>query len=350
MDYKDILRKRAKRKFSKSPEIRLRVYDKIKSLLSNSMTSNQVINKLLARKKPSELYTKADAAFLNHVSECYRKGYSFSEALRGWGSPGEIMLIRSGEETGKLNEALERSIDMLNKMLNMKNEVKSQITYPIVLFIALFVIVIGFAKFMLPILTQFGDPEDWDIIAQSLYYFSTWVADFWILVVICIYGLIQLIAHSLPRLTGSTRKSLDKIPPYSIYKSIQSGLLLIALGSLMKSGVQFRRALENIRNEATPYLAEKIDEIIDNIDKGLDNGKAMNTEFIGDIGDDIEDYASGSNIEEAMEKLGDLAIKDTIESITKQSSIARIISIALVAGFVLWIYGAFVLITVGLDI
>lgn len=51
MDYKDILRKRAKRKFSKSPEIRLRVYDKIKSLLSNSMTSNQVINKLLARKK-----------------------------------------------------------------------------------------------------------------------------------------------------------------------------------------------------------------------------------------------------------------------------------------------------------
>lgn len=350
MDYKDLLRIRAKRKFNKKPEVRLRVYDKIKSLLSNSMTSNQVINKLLARKKVSELYTKPDAAFLDHVSDSYRKGYSFSEALRGWASPGEIMLIRSGEESGKLNESLEKTIEMLNKMIEMKERVKSEITYPIVLFIALFVIIIGFAKFMLPILTQFGDPEDWDIIAQSLYYFSTWIAEYWIFVVAGIYGLIHLISSTMPKLTGGLRDSLDKIPPFSIYKAIQSGLLLIALGSLMKSGVQFRRALENIKSEATPYLEIKIQEIINNIDNGLDNGKAMNTNFVGEIGDDIEDYASGSNIEEAMEKLGDLAIKNTIESIAKQSSIARIISIALVAGFVLWIYGAFVLITLGLDI
>lgn len=350
MDYKDLLRMRAKRKFNKKPEVRLRVYDKIKSLLSNSMTSNQVINKLLARKKVSELYTKPDAAFLDHVSDSYRKGYSFSEALRGWASPGEIMLIRSGEESGKLNESLEKTIEMLNKMIEMKERVKSEITYPIVLFIALFVIIIGFAKFMLPILTQFGEPEDWDIIAQSLYYFSTWIAEYWIVVVAGIYGLIHLITTIMPKLTGGFRDSLDKIPPFSIYKAIQSGLLLIALGSLMKSGVQFRRALENIKSEATPYLELKIQEIIENIDNGLDNGKAMNTNFIGEIGDDIEDYASGSNIEEAMEKLGDLAIKNTIESIAKQSSIARIISIALVAGFVLWIYGAFVLITLGLDI
>lgn len=350
MDYKELLRKRARNKFSKNPQLRLRVYDKIKSLLSNSMTSNQVITKLLARKKPSDLYRKPDAAFLDHVSESYRKGYSFSEALRGWASPGEIMLIRSGEESGKLNESLDRTIDMLNKMIEMRERVKSEITYPIVLFIALFVIVIGFAKFMLPILTQFGQPEDWDIIAQSLYYFSTWVAEYWIMVIIFIYGLIKVISKSMPVLIGPLRDTLDKIPPYSIYKSIQSGLLLIALGSLMKSGVQFRRSLENIRSEATPYLALKIEEIVDNIDKGLDNGKSMNTNFVGDIGDDIEDYSSGSNIEEAMEKLGDLSIKNTIESIAKQSSVARVISIALVAGFVLWIYGAFVLITVSLDI
>ncbi len=350
MSIKTILLNRARKKFNKKPELRLRVYDKIKSLLSNSMTSNQVINKLLVRKKPSELYTKPDAAFLSHVSESYRKGLSFGDALRGWATPGEIMLIRSGEETGKLNEALEKTIEMLNKMIQMKKEVKSQITYPIALFVALFVIVIGFAKFMLPILTQFGDPEDWDLIAQSLYYFSTWVADYWIVVLVLIYATIQLIAYSMPRLRGPVRESLDKIPPYSIYRSIQSGLLLISIGSLMKSGVSFRKSLESIRKEATPYLDDKVKEIITNIDKGMENGKAINTDFIGDIGDDIEDYASGANIEEAMEKLGDMAIQDTIESITRQCSIARIVSIILVAGFVLWIYGSFVLITVSLNI
>lgn len=350
MNLKTLLLKRAKRKFNKNPEIRLRVYDKIKSLLSNSMTSNQVINKLLARKTPRDRYMKADAAFLEHVSESYRKGLSLADSLRGWATPGEIMLVRSGEETGKLNEALEKTIEMLTKMIGMKKEVKSQITYPIALFVALFVIIIGFAKFMLPILTQFGDPDEWDLIAQSLYYFSIWVSDFWIVVLIAIYALIQVISYSMPKFRGKIRDSLDKLPPYSIYRAIQSGLLLISIGSLMKSGVQFRKSLESIRLEATPYLDDKIKEIIINIDKGMDNGKSINTDFIGDIGDDIEDYASGANIEEAMEKLGDIAIQDTIEKITKQCGIARIVSIILVAGFVLWIYGSFVLITVSLNI
>lgn len=350
MNIKDILLWRAKRKFSKSPEKRLKVYDKMRSLVSNTMTVNQVINKLLARKKPSDLYMQPDAAFLNNVSEGYRKGYSLADTVRGWGDAGEIMLIRSGEETGKIDLALSRTIGMMEKMIGMKKAVKAEITYPIVLFIMLFVIVIGFAKFMLPILTQFGDPEEWDIIAQALYYFSTWMSDNWIFVVLFVMGFIQLISYSLPRFTGPIRDSLDKIPPYSIYKSIQSGILLISVGSLMQSGIPFRKALENIREEATPYLKLKIEEIIENIDRGMDNGKSINTKFIGKIGDDIEDYASGANIEAAMEKLGDNAINDTLETIKTQSSIARIISIALVAGFVLWIYGAFVLITLALNI
>lgn len=350
MNIKDILHWRAKRKFSKSPERRLKIYDKIRSLVSNSMTINQVINKLLARKKPSDYYRDPETAFLSNISEGYRKGYSFADTIRGWGEAGEIMLIRSGEETGKIDSALRRTIDMMTKMIAMKKAVKGEITYPIVLFIMLFVIVIGFAKFMLPILTQFGDPQDWDVVAQSLYYFSTWMKDNWVFLIIAIYGLIHLVSYSMPRMTGAFRDSLDKIPPYSIYRSIQSGLLLISIGSLMQSGIPFRKSLEHIREESSPYLKEKINEIIDNIDKGMENGKAINTKFIGTIGDDIEDYASGANIEDAMEKLGDSAIAETLESIKQQSSIARVISIFLVAAFVLWIYGSFVLITLSLNI
>lgn len=350
MSFKDILHWRAKRKFSKSPELRIKVYDKIRSLVSNTMTVNQVINKLLARRKPSERYTSPDAAFLANISEGYQKGQTLSDTLRGWGQPGEIMLIRSGEETGAIDESLKKTISMMEKMIMMKRSVKSEIAYPIVLFIMLFVIVIGFAKFMLPILLQFGDPQDWDIIALSLYYFATFISDFWVLMVLSILGLINLVAYSLPRLTHPIRNSLDKIPPYSIYKAIQSGLLLISIGSLMKSGVAFRKALESIREEATPYLRVQIEEIIRNIDAGMDNGSAINTDFIGEVGNDIEDYSNGSSIELAMEKLGDSAIEETLETIKKQSAIARMISIVLVAAFILWIYGSFVLITLALNI
>lgn len=341
VDWKTLMFSIQKKRFQSSIGVRTKIYDKMKSLISNTMSMNQVVNRLLGRKKPYHVYTQPDAAFLFAVSEGFREGKSLSEVLKDWATPGEVMIIKSGEDSGNLQDAFETIKVLLIKQATMKKAVIGELGYPIFLIILLFSMIIGFAKFMLPTLTEMSNPENWDAKSQALYSLSTTFSDNWLVIILTVVISSILIGYSVPRLRGPVRDRLDHFPPYSIYKTIQSGLLLISLGTLMAAGVSFRRALVSIQENSGPYLSGKVKEIIDNVDNGMDNGKAINTKFIGEIGDDIEDYSSGASIEEALRDLGNSAIDSTVESIKKKAGYVKTFSLFLVGGFIIWMYGSF---------
>lgn len=351
----DIIRKlnyirylKAKRKFKNSPQIRVVLYDKIQAL-TGSMSLNEIVNKLLERQ--SKTPYSPTSVFLKHLSEGLESGSTFSESLRGWAEPSEIMVIGSGEESGKLDQALLRTIKLMEQLIEMKKRIISNMIYPIILFVALFGVIYGFANYMIPILIQFGDPQDWDTSPKMLYYFSTWISDNILLILGSCFVLSLIIKKTLGNWTKGGREIADKFPPYSIYKEIQSGMFLIALSTLMQSGFRFSQSLTKLESNATPYLADKIREVINNIEKGMDNGKALNTKFIGSIGNDIEDYASGgSGIDVAMEKLGDRSIQEKLDKITQASGAVRGIAILLVMFFIIWAYSSFITITMSIEI
>lgn len=340
-DWKAIMYATQKKRFSSSVGTRIKIFDKMRSLISNTMSLHQVVNRLLGRKKPHHIYTQPDAAFLYAVSEGLRAGKSLSEVLREWATPGEVMIIKAGEDSGNLQESFETIKTLLEKQAMMKKAVIGELGYPIFLIILLFVMIIGFAKFMLPTLVDMSSPDRWDAKSQALYSLSTTFNENWVTIVISIIVLGFLIGYSIPKLRGPIRNRLDNFPPYSIYKTIQSGLLLISLGTLMSAGVSFRRALVSIQENSGPYLSDRVKEIVDNVDKGMDNGKAINTKFIGEIGNDIEDYASGASIEEALRDLGNSAINNTVESIKKKAGYVKTFALFLVGGFIIWMYGSF---------
>lgn len=339
---------RAKNKFKNSPKTRVMLYDKIQAL-TGSMSLNEIVNRLLVRQ--SETPYSPSAIFLKHLSEGLESGSTFSESLRGWAEPSEVMVISSGEESGRLAEALNRTISLMEQLIEMKKRIIANMIYPIILFVALFGIIYGFANYMIPILIQFGDPKEWDSSPKMLYYFSTWVSDNILYILGVLFVLSIVVKKTLPNWAKGGRNIMDKFPPYSIYKEIQSGMFLISLSTLMQSGFRFSQSLKKLEAEASPYLAGKIREVIDNIEKGMDNGKALNTKFIGNIGNDIEDYASGgSGIDIAMEKLGDRSIQDKLDKITKASGAVRGIAIVLVMVFIIWAYSSFINITMSIDV
>jgi type II secretory pathway component PulF len=340
-NWKEVMFNLQRKRFASSIKVRVKMYDKMRSLISNTMSMNQVINKLLGRKKPHQIYTQPDTAFLYAASEGFSQGKALSEILKDWATPGEVMLIKSGEDGGDLQRSFETIKNLLEKTASMKKAVIGELGYPIFLMILLFGMIVGFAKFMLPTLTSMSDPENWDAKSKALYSLSTTFDENWVLIVISIIALSFAIGYSVPRLRGKIRDRLDSFPPYSIYKTIQSGLLLISLGTLMSSGVSFRKSLVSIQENSGPYLSEKVKEIVDNVDSGMDNGKAINTKFIGKIGNDIEDYSSGSSIEEALSQLGNSAINDTVESIKVKAGYVKTFSLFLVGGFIIWMYGSF---------
>lgn len=340
-DWKTLSFSIQKKRFQSSIGVRIKIYDKMKSLISNTMSMNQVVNRLLGRKKPHQIYTQPDTAFLFAVSEGFREGKSLSEVLKNWATPGEVMIIKSGEDSGNLQEAFDTIKTLLVKQATMKKAVIGELGYPLFLLILLFAMIIGFAKFMLPTLVDMSNPDNWDAKSQALYSLSTTFNENWVIIITTILVSSILIGYSVPRLRGKVRDKLDIFPPYSIYKTIQSGLLLISLGTLMSAGVSFRKALVSIQENSGPYLSGKVGEIVDNVDNGMNNGKAINTKFIGEIGDDIEDYASGASIEDALKDLGNSAIDNTVESIKKKAGYVKTFSLFLVGGFIIWMYGSF---------
>lgn len=344
---REFLQERGRKKFLKKPKLRVDIYDKMKSLLSDSMSIHKVVNKLLQRRSANDY--SPTTCFLRHVNQELNSGRAFYETIIGWAESGEIMLIKASAEGGKLEEGFEKSVHLLRKLIAMNKAVKKELFYPILLIAALSGLLFGLSQYMMPLLITFSDPSTWEYSSQVLYSFSTFLSNNFIFIGLFIFGLITFVTRSLPKLRGRVRDALDHVFPFNLYKDIQSGLFLISMATLMKANISFKKSLDNLKNESSPYVQDKIQEIIENVDSGMTNGDALNTQFVGDIGRDIADYASGSNIEEAMQKLADNAIDEKIEKITKGAAVVRGLVILMIVLFIMWAYLSFTSVTMNIS-
>lgn len=339
---------RAANSFLKNMKRRKMIFEKYQVLLENGLTYMQITERMYARmKKPNS----PEGYFLQHIMENLSEGKSFAEALNGWATANEITIISACESAGSPAKGFEQCVELMEKLIEMRSVIISSSIYPGFLMLALLGVIMGFAKGMVPILSDFSDPDTWPSHAKTLRDFTTWITDNIIMVIIGLIGLGYGMMKSLPTFTGTIRdKFLDKIPPYSLYKEIQAGLFLSSLSTLLKSGMTFANSLEFIESEAPKYVQDKIVEVIDNTNEGRSEGEAINIEFIGDVGDDIEDFSMGSDIGTAMAKLGDAVVKEKIDKIKASAGLLKFFAMIIVFVMVIWSYISFISITQSLDV
>lgn len=339
---------RAAKSFLKNMKRRKMIFEKYQVLLENGLTYMQITERMLKRmKKPDSV----EGLFFQHIIASLSEGKGFGEALHGWATPNEITIISASETAGFPSRGFEQCVDLMEKLLEMRSVIISSSIYPGFLMLALFGVIAGFAKGMVPILMDFSDPNSWPSYAQTLKGFTTWITDNIVFVILFLIALSYVIKRSLGTYTGRFRDQvLDRIPPYSLYKEIQAGLFLSSLSTLLKSGMTFVNSLEFIESEAPKYVKNKIVEVIDNTNEGRSEGEAINIDFIGDIGDDIEDFSMGSDIGTAMAKLGDAVVKEKIEKIKSSAGILKFVAMIIVFVMVIWSYISFISITQSLDV
>ena len=343
----EILKKQAQSAFLGSKAKRKMLFEKYQVLLKNGLTYKQITEKMLERSKKKT----PTIFFLEHLNEELSDGRQFSEALEGWATINEITIIGAGEASGDYANAFKQCAELLGRLIEMKKTIISASIYPAFLMLALFGIIYGFSSFMVPILEDFSDPSKWPDSARTLRDFTSWVTSNILFVLISFVIIGWLVGKSMEVLTGPIRdKFLDKIPPYSLYKEIQSGLFLSALATLLKSGMTFSRSLEFIEEDSPKYVKEKITDIIDSVNEGKNEGEALNVPFVGEVGDDIEDFSIGSDITQTMSDLGGQIVKEKIEKIQSSAGILKFIAMVIVFVFVIWAYGSFVSITQSLEV
>lgn len=138
-------------------------------------------------------------AILSDVSESLHAGVPFSQALAMHEAifpPYYIGILRSAEETGRLDSVLEQLSSYMERDLEARNKLRAALMYPSVIAVAAIGVVVLMATYVLPKLTDFF--ADWGakmpLSTRILMGISDFFANYWYvtpLVFLCIFGLIM---------------------------------------------------------------------------------------------------------------------------------------------------------------
>jgi type II secretory pathway component PulF len=83
------------------------------------------------------------------------------------------------------------------------------------------------------------------------------------------------LSRLLPVWTGPVRKLADKLPLFSLYKAWTGLGFLLSLSALLKAGISLRDALEMLVRRSQPYVAERLQAVIDRDDAYLGEALAL---------------------------------------------------------------------------
>lgn len=326
-------------------EIRLKLYYKIASFLRQGVPLNDILLQLniqYAKAKKGDIRAIILKEWLAGLSA----GRAFSIILSDWVPPAESMLIQAGEKSGDLSIAFANAIDITESSQKMKGALTSQMSYPIVLLLVLFSLIYMFSTEAIPVLADVKDPDTWPNMSRKLYALAQFVSGYWHVVLMSMGGFVLFAAYTIPRVTGPVREIMDKLPPWSVYKTFQSSVFLVSLAAMMKTGTPIVDAIKALKTLSNEYVSSHLKRMILRIDGGRKLGESMNTGFFNkETGIDIEVYGQVAEIQDAMDQLGRTSIEDGVNRITKIAEALKNIIMVCVGLYVIWVYYSFFILT-----
>ncbi|MCP1674264.1 type II secretory pathway component PulF [Natronocella acetinitrilica] len=327
------------RQMSFGVDVRLDLYRTLSSFLKGGLPINDVIEKMA-----SEFRRYGD---LRHViladwAAEMRDGRSFSQTLSSWSPPGEVSMIRSGEEAGEIAEGLDNAVLATEAVLEMRRTIRRNLAYPCVLMLVAFVLIYVFSVEGIPAMVDMIPVSDWPAASQALYGLALFVQQSWYLALAGLFGAGALIGYSLGNLTGPVREALDRLPPWSIYRSVQSSVFLISLSSMMKTGTPVADGLATIHSLSGRYVRWQVRKLQVRINSGKSIGAALDTGFFPrEVRIAINTYAALADIQQEFERLGRGSIKTSLEIIGAGTKVLNTAVLLGIAGYVGWVYYTF---------
>jgi type II secretory pathway component PulF len=267
--------KEASRKFSLSKGINekdiLAFTQELRNLLEAGLPVDRALLILSEHSAKSSMKEVISKIYLD-----IEQGLSLSQAIskhKGF-SPVYINMIKAGELSGNLEDALRRLEDFLHITISTKEEIKGALIYPALLtgvgFVALGIIVFYVIPRFQKMFEELGSVVP--LTTQIVFSVSSFLSSFWWLFL----GLIFLIITGL-RIYGSSEKGKNfidelklKIP---VLKDIFMGLIISrfsrTLGSLFQAGVPLLESLRLARDVAgNRIISERLKPIEDGVKKG----------------------------------------------------------------------------------
>lgn len=318
---------------------RKRFYNKLARAMERRQNIKQVLEKMRYR-----LELKADPRrliFRRWIAEL-NNGSTFSAATEGFLPASERMMLAAGEANGNVALGFRTAEYLADAGGRIRGAVVGALAYPVVLVILLSVLLYVASFKLLPIMEGLLPVEQWPPLARGFHGLTSFVQTFGLLTVVLLVLGTLLALRTMPTWVGDVRAWLDRrIPPWTIYREIQSSSVLIALASILDAGDPIDDAIEMQRRMAQPWLQKHLSTWLKNMRAGQPPGQAANTGLFGQaVQEDLEDYTDSGSLEEAMRDIGKYVIEDTIARIGAQAKILNGVILILVTATLLWMYGS----------
>lgn len=271
----DLNRKVAKFQFG--AKRRIRFYSHLMMMLENRIMLIDALREM--HSVASDEGKRPDNGYAIIIDSCYdavSQGNTLAEGLAPWISINEAAVIAAGEQAGDMRSAFQDAIAMIEAGAKIRGAIIGASIYPVVLLSMLCVLLHIIASDLVPKLSAISKPENWTGSAYFLYLVGNFVNKYGVYAAVGTVSLILAVGFSLPMLGGRPRVFLDRLPPWSIYRTIHGSIFMLNVSLLIRSGMMLQSALELLLERAgSRWLRERIEATLDNIAVGAGFGDAL---------------------------------------------------------------------------
>jgi len=134
---------------------------------------------------------------------------------------------------------------------------------------------------------------------------------------------------------GESRKIIDSIPGFKLYKQIAAARLMETLGLLISNGVVFKQSLKILQHKASPYLSWHLVNMEFRLGRGrsniadvLDTGLVSHEDILR-----LRAIADAKGFEHALIRLGKFAGENAVKKVRKLGKILGGVFLAVAAMF-----------------
>lgn len=329
------------RKLTFSMKTRMGLYERIGAYVENGVDIVTTM-KTIKRRYDMKRSTKNKGLILKEWIEVMEYGGEFHDAIQDWVPSSEHMLIAASHgSNGGLVEGLKEARVLAGASAKAKGAIMGGTIFPLVLFSMIIFMLIMFQVQMVPIFKTLLPIPKWPDSAQTLNSISSFLKNniFIVLGVAVVTAII--VSWTMPRWKGPIRvKYVDKLPPWSIYRTYQASSFLISLASMMKGGTSTYDALRSMHKTASPWMQSHLDKMMFLTRQGLENpGDALDTGLLhDDDAGDIKDYSSLNNFPDAVYIIGQRALEEGVKGIQVKMDVIKNLLLFAVAASIAWIY------------
>ena len=330
---------RIRQKMAFNAKTRDRIYLKIQQLVKNGMTPIDAIQTIISQQEDRKGQQPL-VSLLKRWHEKLLNGQKFASAIEDDVSASDRTLISAGEESGKIENAIENILFLNNSTKRMKSVIKGGLAYPALLFGIAIALLYFVSTQLVPVYAEFADPKTWEGAAYSLYVGSVFTIYILPFIIIGLFMLGAISVYSLPRWTGPIRQSFEKIIPYSIYKLYHGTSFIVALSSLIAEGTKSDMAIKIIAKDRSPWFQERMNAILDRMENGEKFAEAMfnsGYEFPdAEVVDDIRAFQDSKSFDVLLTNLAKDAIETSIRRISGIVQVLKIIGMVAFALVLVW--------------